>query len=186
MVILKNQKSSKLKNLKNKYPIPIFLFTFVVLFFMFYKLLYLDVVAENIHPKIIYATAYLPCLIISLFGENVSFISGTTIASPGFSLRVIIDCCSVEPMAIFSAAVIAFPATWKQKLIGITFAIPVFFIINIIRIVSLYYVGAYVSLQAMDRVHLDIWQGLLILFSIVLCFFWIRWAIKNTKTSAHA
>lgn len=176
----------KLISVRDRFPVVFFLSGFIFMFFLFYRLFYIEYLEVHLHPKIIYATAYLPYLFLNAIGANVSFVDGATLLLPGFSLNVIIDCCSIEPMAIFSAAVITYPASLFQKIKGIMVSLPIFFTVNIIRIVSLYFFGTYAGLPTMERMHLGIWQALLLLFSVTLFLFWLNWTSKYKKQSKIA
>ncbi|MBN2821087.1 MAG: archaeosortase/exosortase family protein [Bacteroidales bacterium] len=147
------------------------------MFFTLYRLFYMPWLIDNLHPKIINVNAFLPYGFIKILGEPVSFMQSKTIVSPNFSLDVIIDCCAIEPSILFFSAVMAYPVAVRKKLRILLIVIPLFFTINIIRIISLYYIGAYISFHIMERMHLDIWQGIFILIAIGVFVLWL----KNTS-----
>jgi exosortase/archaeosortase family protein len=45
--------------------------------------------------------------------------------------------------------------------------------LNVIRLVSLFYIGTYAPKQ-LDLFHLLIWQGVMILSVVMLWLFWVR------------
>jgi len=44
---------------------------------------------------------------------------------------------------IFLASVLAYPATWKEKLLGLAVGQPVLVVLNVVRVVSLFIIGVY-------------------------------------------
>jgi exosortase/archaeosortase family protein len=77
-------------------------------------------------------------------------------------------------MALFSVAVIAFPGKLKQKLIGVFSGIIILYVLNQLRIVSLYLTGIYYP-KAFELMHVEVWQFLFIIFAIALWVIWIKW-----------
>ena len=141
----------------------------------------MPVLETYFHPALIGLNTNITKALLALFGENPVIINANTVQTDKFGLKIILDCCALEPMAIFLAFVIAFPSSFRKKLKGIAWAIILIFTLNIIRIVSLYYSGAYIGAKFMEFMHLDIWQVALILFSLILSLLWIKWQ-PQTKT----
>lgn len=91
----------------------------------------------------------------------------------GFGVRIERGCNGVEALIILFAALFAFPAPLKNKLIG--FAIGFFAIqgLNLVRIVSLFYMGQWNEV-AFEWFHLYLWQALIILDALVVWLIWLR------------
>lgn len=106
-----------------------------------------------------------------LFGEKTVMV-GTTIASPRFSVNIRNGCNGLETIFIFTAAVLAFPARWKVRLLGLAGGFVAIQLINLVRIVSLFYIGIFWP-KLFEQSHIVVWQGIVILFGVVL---WIVWA----------
>ena len=83
-------------------------------------------------------------------------------------------------MMIFTAAVIYFPSSLKEKLLGLIIGLAGIFVINQIRLVSLFYIGAYAP-GIFETAHLLVWQSLMILLAIGL---WLIWAYKYVSSPA--
>lgn len=113
--------------------------------------------------------------VLSIFGTKVQ-VSGTVIFSSLFSVEVIPACSGVFPTIIFISAVLAYPCKLKEKFIGILLGIPAIFLVNLIRMVSLFYVGAYLP-QIFEATHLLFWQSLMIIAAVLL---WLLWAQRFT------
>ena len=109
--------------------------------------------------------------ILGLLGNPVR-VSGTLITSPSYSMEVVTACTGLFVTTIFLSAVIAYPCRLRTKLIGVAIGIPGIFLLNVVRLVTLFYVGIYLPRFA-DRVHLLVWQSLIILLVLVLWLFWV-------------
>jgi exosortase/archaeosortase family protein len=82
---------------------------------------------------------------------------------------------------IYSVAVIAFPASWKDKLMGILGGFLVIQVINILRISSLAYSAIHFK-DLFEYIHIYIAQGMMIAVSLGVFFIYL----KYTKTSQKA
>ena len=91
----------------------------------------------------------------------------------GFGVRIERGCNGVEALIILFAAIFAFPAPLKNKLLG--FAIGFFAIqaLNLVRIISLFYLGQW-NQVAFEWFHLYLWQALIILDALVVWLVWLR------------
>jgi exosortase H (IPTLxxWG-CTERM-specific) len=91
----------------------------------------------------------------------------------GFGVRIERGCNGVEALIILFAALFAFPAPLKNKIIG--FIIGFFAIqgLNLVRIVSLFYLGQW-NQVAFEWFHLYLWQALIILDALVVWLIWLR------------
>ena len=82
-------------------------------------------------------------------------------------------CNGVEAVIILFAAVFAFPAPWKHKFVGFIAGFFAIQALNLVRIVSLFYIGQW-SFTAFKWAHLYIWQALIILDALVVWLIWLR------------
>lgn len=104
-------------------------------------------------------------------------VSGTSVLSDKFSIDIVRGCDSIYPTALFWSALLAYPSTWKAKLAGMIGGAIILFIINILRVISMFYIGrTYPSL--FEMVHIYAWQALFILFTLSL---WLFWAVKVSR-----
>src|SRR5262245_40976428 len=98
-------------------------------------------------------------------------LKGTVIQSPRFAVNIRNGCNGIEAMLIFLAAVLAFPASWRSRLIGLGLGILAIQIVNLVRVVALFLTGVYFP-RLFDSSHTVIWQTIVILFGVLLWIFW--------------
>lgn len=116
---------------------------------------------------------------LSVLGEEI-VVTGNSVASPRFTYVVMIGCGGLEPLQFLLAGILAFPAPWKRRLAGLLLSLIALQFINLVRLVSLYYVGVHQP-GSFELVHLDIWQPLFLVLAALLWFQWARWAMRSTE-----
>lgn len=100
-------------------------------------------------------------------------VNGTIVSSSDFSINIVGECTGVVPMIIFLSAVLAYPGKIKQKLVGMAIGIAGLYLLNLVRTVSLFYIGSAFP-DFFESAHFIAWQALMILFAIVLWLFWVE------------
>lgn len=118
--------------------------------------------------------AWLSSALMKAFDSGVysyGVIIGTT--NNSFAVKIAAGCNGVEATIILLAAILAFPAPWKHKLIGIGIGFLAIHIANIARIITLFYLGQW-NEQAFEWAHLYIWQALILLDVIIVWLIWVR------------
>jgi exosortase H (IPTLxxWG-CTERM-specific) len=108
--------------------------------------------------------------VLNLFGEEAS-VRGTLLTSPRFSVNIYHGCNGVLATSIYLSAVLAFPSRWREKAIGFALGIPAIQLINLLRILSLYYIGIHWP-RFFQLAHGYVWQSIVILLSMVVWIFW--------------
>jgi len=98
---------------------------------------------------------------------------GTRISAPGFAVDVKNGCNGVEAMLILVAAVLAFPAPWGRRLAGIAVGIAVIQALNLVRVVSLFWLGVH-RRDIFETFHTAVWQTILILVAVGVFLLWSR------------
>ena len=113
--------------------------------------------------------------LIQLFG-GLAVVSDVVIRHPGnqFAIQIANGCSGIEAAILLAAGVMAFPATWRQRALGWAAGTTAIMGLNIVRVISLYYIGQY-SMAWFDWAHLYAWDVLIMLDGVVVFFVWIRW-----------
>ena len=107
---------------------------------------------------------------LDLLGQDVRM-QGTIIRGSRFAVNIRNGCNGVEAMLIFLAAVLAFPAPWRSRFLGLAFGILAIQAVNLVRVVALFLTGAYFP-RLFDASHTVVWQTLVILSGVLLWIFW--------------
>ena len=91
----------------------------------------------------------------------------------GFAVSVEAGCNGIEAAIILIAAMLAFPSRWKHRAIGILAGLLAVQLLNVVRVVSLFYLGQW-SAAAFQWAHSYLWQALIMLDVLVVWLVWIR------------
>lgn len=110
-----------------------------------------------------------------------TYVNGSILASEDFAVNVVAECLALAPIMIYSGAVIAFPASFKAKAWGIAVGALVLTSVNLVRIVSLFWIGAGYP-EYLDFAHLLVWQSGMYLLAIVLWLYWYGRVFSGTDT----
>lgn len=109
---------------------------------------------------------------IRLFDSSVS-VSNVDILGR-FSLRIVRSCSSLEAQGLLAAAVIAFPAKWQYRALGVLAGVLLLNLTNFGRIALLYWVGIRFP-AAFDVLHEEVLQLVLILVAGGAFVAWAVW-----------
>jgi exosortase/archaeosortase family protein len=74
-------------------------------------------------------------------------------------------------MILFMAAVLAFPSTSQLRLMGLAAGLPAIQLINLVRLVSLYWSGIHRP-QWFTFLHIVVWQTAVILVGVAIFIIW--------------
>lgn len=91
----------------------------------------------------------------------------------GFAVSIEAGCNGVEASIVLVAAILAFPAPLKRKLVGLSAGILAVQGLNIVRVISLFYLGQW-SLDAFAFAHQYVWQALIMLDVLIVWLLWVR------------
>ena len=151
--------------------IVIFLASLLVLF----TLDVLTVVEVHVIDPFNALLATISASIIDLFGGD-AVAHGKVIYSVATGLAVSIErvCNGIEAVIILVSAMIAFPARWKHKLVGVVLGTLAIQALNLVRIISLYYLHQWNSVW-FEWFHSYIWQALIVLDALVMFLLWLRY-----------
>ncbi len=103
----------------------------------------------------------------------------------GFAVSIQPGCNGIEASIVLIAAILAFPAPWKHKLIGLGVGLGAIQALNLVRIISLFYLGQW-NMTYFEWAHLYLWQALIMLDALVVFVIWVRFIPRATTTAASA
>ena len=115
-------------------------------------------------------TAISSSKVLNGFGYE-THVEGTILASGQFSVNIAPECTAIGPIIIFIAAVLAQPASAKSTIIGLILGICTLSVINLLRIVNLFWIGINYP-DYLSFAHLIVWQSVMIILAIILWLYW--------------
>lgn len=112
--------------------------------------------------------------ILSLIGMKTEVVQTVVFQEKGFAIDISYKCTGVLQMAFISAGMFAFPCSWKKTLSGLAVAIPLLFVINTVRIVSLFVIGTF-ALSMFDFLHDIFSEIVMIIVTFLIWWFWLKY-----------
>jgi exosortase/archaeosortase family protein len=125
--------------------------------------------------------AWLSHYLLRLIGVEAS-LHGRFVYGPAFSFEVVSGCTGIFVFLLVLSAVLAFPARWRSRLVCLLGVAALIFVLNQVRIVSLYFVGAHWR-ERFEDMHLYVWQGFII---VAVTVYWYVWAARSGRPDAAA
>jgi exosortase/archaeosortase family protein len=99
-----------------------------------------------------------------------------------FRFHLVPDCGAIPSMAIFTAAVLAFPALLWKRLVGVAIGVPILYCVNLFRLTCLALIGAYVdSLDVFNFAHEYVWQSIYLVFVVAVWLAWIELVVRPKR-----
>jgi exosortase H (IPTLxxWG-CTERM-specific) len=102
-------------------------------------------------------------------------VEGAVLRDPasGFAVEMRDGCNAVNVTILLWSAVLAFPAPWRLKGLGLLAGSLILQAVNIARFISLFYIGQY-SMTWFDFAHGFLWESLLVLDTMVIFWLWVN------------
>ncbi len=103
---------------------------------------------------------------------------GHRLVSPYVKLSVLNGCEGTESLFLIIAAIMAFRSSWRHKAVGLCLGMPLIYLANQVRIVSLYFALRY------DRMWFEILHGyigptFIIALGCVFYLWWMKWSVSQ-------
>jgi exosortase H (IPTLxxWG-CTERM-specific) len=117
--------------------------------------------------------------VLAVLGEDIAVV-GCDLRSPRFAVTIYNGCNGLITSLILVAGVLAFPASLRAKAIGVIGGLLAIQLINLVRIISLFYIGVFLP-ELFDEAHIFIWQSLVILAGIALWIVWARHVVTPSR-----
>jgi exosortase H (IPTLxxWG-CTERM-specific) len=147
-----------------------FLIRFVILLAVLYLPLTLAQVDANVVEPFSRAIAIASAAILNVSGEHVS-VNGVVLTAGSHAVSIQNGCNGIEAVVFLVAAILAFPATWRQRLLGLAAGIGLIQLLNLVRVVTLFLINRYHP-QWFELFHLAIWQTVIGGSAIALFYVW--------------
>ena len=157
-----------------------FLLRFVALLLVFYLIIASHPVNDAVIVPFTAAIASVSGRILNSLGEKTE-VMGTEIRSSSFGVNIENGCNGVETALLFGAAVLAFPASGKRRLLGLAAGFVAIQILNLLRVITLFWIGLHRP-ALFNSSHTVIWQSIVVLFGVLL---FLLWASRQRPLSAE-
>lgn len=92
-----------------------------------------------------------------------------------YPLEIVKNCDAMEVNVLFAAAVLAFPASLRQRAWGLGLGLPALVALNVLRICTLYFIGVHAP-SRFETFHVEVWPLCLVIATTLLFLAYTRWA----------
>jgi exosortase H (IPTLxxWG-CTERM-specific) len=156
--------------------------TFVAIFAATALTLFAILLATPVRPFVDSFSAHLAFLsarLITALGGR-CFQNGAILSNPakGFAMEVRDGCNGINVVILLWAAILAYPSNLKWKLVGLTGGLVAIQAVNLLRLVSLFYLGQY-SPSIFEFAHLYLWESLIIIDGMIVFGLWTKHAANR-------
>jgi len=159
----------------------LFLARFLALLVIFYFLVAWNPINDAVIVPFTSAIAHVSGAILVALGEKVT-VAGTEIRSGAFAVQIENGCNGVEAALLFGSAILAFPAPWRRRLLGLVAGFAAIQALNLVRVVSLFWIGAHRP-ALFNSSHTVIWQSAVVLASVLLFLLWASRESRERETA---
>jgi len=152
---------------------------FLIIFLVALSVLFTVELLIPVHHHVIQpfttSLATVSAAIITPFDDNV-ISSGRVLrdALSGFAVSIESGCNGVEATIVLIAGVLAFPASLRQKLTATLLGFVAIQALNIVRIISLFYLGQW-NYTIFEWFHLYLWPILIMVDVLIVFALYLRW-----------
>lgn len=158
-----------------------FVMTFLLILITLFTVEMLNPVQEHVITPFTSLLAHLSAVLILPFDNSViAYGKVLQFKDSGFAVSIEAGCNGVEATIVLIAAICAFPASWRARLIAIGLGFLAIQVLNIVRIISLFYLGNW-NLEYFSWIHLYLWPALIMLDVLVVFIFYLRYLSKQTQ-----
>lgn len=151
-----------------------FFLTFVVLQLTLFGINMLGVVQQHVVLPWTALLARICVALVTLF-DSTAAAAGKVLwnTTTGFGVSIEPGCNGIEACIVLFAAVMAFPSTWRHKLVGLVLGFVAVQALNVVRVISLFYLGQW-NTAVFNFAHEYLWQALIMLDVLIVWLLWVR------------
>ena len=163
-----------------------FVITFVIVLVALFSLEMLNPVQEHLVVPFTTMLAKISAALISPFDNGVmAYGKVLQFKDTGFAVSIEAGCNGVEATIVLIAAVVAYPASWKARISAIALGFLAIQVLNIARIISLFYLGDW-DIDIFSWVHLYLWPSLIMLDVLVVFIVYLRYLSRKPSGGDNA
>jgi len=138
---------------------------------------------EYIQNPVARIFTYLSSTVLNILGQGTTSNLTTLTASDGLTMSVLKGCDAIAPIILLVTGVLMFPVDKKLKVRGIGVGVPLLLLVNLIRIVSLFFFLKYTP-SIFEFMHNEFWQVGFIGITILYYIYWLNSSLKTTPNVA--
>lgn len=174
-----SEKAAKSSAIKFSFKINRQLVRFLAIFGLLLGVLYvLSIQFESYIPIFNIATTSTTLVQILNFLGLQATLNSNEVSTSTFVLTIVRQCTGLFEVITLISAVAAYPTNLKNKIKGIAIGLPLIYVFNIARLISLAYLGIY-SFSLLEIVHDYVLQITFFSFVISIWFFWINNVVRK-------
>ena len=166
-------------------PALAYLVRVAVAMVLLYGLLYFPYPPDSLPVRVLsgylHGVAAVSALFIRLFDAGAR--AHGDLIDGRFSMRIVLDCAALDAQALLAAAVLAFPARWRYRIVGVVAGTLVVAAVNVARIGVLYVAGVRWP-SAFPVLHEEVLQIAIILATFLVFGGWIAF-VRRTDLAAR-
>lgn len=148
--------------------------SFLIRFAVILAVLYLPLTLQQVDSAVVApfsrAIAVVSGALLNVLGQGV-VVTGVVLSAAGHAVSIQNGCNGIEAIVLLVAAILAFPATWRQRLIGLVAGIALIQVLNLARVVTLFLINRYHP-QLFELFHLAVWQTVIGGATVALFYVW--------------
>jgi exosortase H (IPTLxxWG-CTERM-specific) len=151
-----------------------FFLTFVILQLGLFGINMLGVVQQHVVLPWTALLARICVALVTLF-DSTAAAAGKVLWNTvtGFGVSIEPGCNGIEACIVLFAAVLAFPSSWRHKMIGLALGFVAVQGLNVVRVISLFYLGQW-NTAVFNFAHEYLWQALIMLDVLIVWLLWVR------------
>lgn len=129
-------------------------------------------------------TAWIEWAAFSLFTDQIK-LHKKMVTYGGFTVTIVDECTGLYEMLIYSAAVMAFPTTGRNKVLGLLLGNPLIYLFNVLRIGMLIAIGHF-ERDWFDFMHVYFMQATMIVMITGVWLLWITRVVRDSDIGPRA
>lgn len=151
-----------------------FFLIFVLLQLLLFGLNMLNSVQQSVVLPWTSLLAQMCAYLVTTF-DATAMASGKVLWNPstGFGVSIEPGCNGVEACIVLFSAIMAYPSSWRAKLVGIVLGFVAVQAVNVVRVISLFYLGQWDE-AVFKFAHEYLWQALIMIDVLIVWLLWVR------------
>jgi exosortase H (IPTLxxWG-CTERM-specific) len=164
----------------------VYMFRYIVVFLVVFLVLFSlqltePVIAHVVEPFTSFIATVTTWIIVPFDHSVITYGRVIQDSVSGLSISIESGCNGVEATIVLIAAVIAFPASWRQRLVVIVLGFLAIQVANLARIISLFYLMQW-NQDVFNWIHLYLWPILIMLDVLFVFMVFVRYISARTTS----